>query len=338
MLELARTLEELRRRRGPPEGPALLARVRRALDCLCCESPGRRPRDPAGRPGGMVVLDRTVPTILVSDLHGRMEYLLSVLAFEPEAGNAVIDLLAAAQLQVVCLGDGLHAEGRAVERWRTGLEEYLGGFERHDAMDEEMREGLGTMEMVMETKLTFPAGFHFLKGNHENIANEEGDGNFPFRKFALEGAMVEDYLRRFYGEETLGTWARFEKQLPLLAVGSPFLASHAEPRDFYPRDRVVGYRDDPEVVAGLTWTDNDEAEPGSVAGMLEHYLGLEASAARYFGGHRPIGGAYGLRADGRYVQIHDPEAFRIAFLRPGVEIDPERDVFTIGNRPLAAEQ
>ena len=162
-----------------------------------------------------------------------------------------------------------------------------------------MREGLGTMEMVMETKLAFPAHFHFLKGNHENIANEEGEGNFPFRKFALEGAMVEDYLRRFYGEETLGTWARFEKQLPLLAVGSPFLASHAEPRDFYPRDRVVGYRDDPEVVAGLTWTDNDEAEPGSVAGMLEHYLGLEAAAARYFGGHRPIGGAYGLRADGQ---------------------------------------
>ena len=337
MHELARTLEELRRREGPPEGAALLDRVRRALDCLCCESPGRRPRDRAGRPGGMIVLDRSVPTILVSDLHARMEYLLSVLAFEPEPGTAVIDLLAAARLQVVCLGDGLHAEGRAVERWQAGLEEYLGGFARHDAMDEEMREGLGTMEMVMETKLAFPAHFHFLKGNHENIANEEGEGNFPFRKFALEGAMVEDYLRRFYGEEILGTWARFEKQLPLLAVGSPFLASHAEPRDFYPRDRVVGYRDDPEVVAGLTWTDNDEAEPGSVVRMLEHYLGLEATAARYFGGHRPIGGAYGLRADGRYVQIHDPEAFRIALLRPGAEIDPERDVFTIEHRPLAAE-
>ena len=112
MHELARTLEELRRRGSPPEGAALLDRVRRALDCLCCESPGRRPRDRAGRPGGMIVLDRTVPTILVSDLHARMEYLLSVLAFEPEAGTAVIDLLAAAQLQVVCLGDGLHAEGQ----------------------------------------------------------------------------------------------------------------------------------------------------------------------------------------------------------------------------------
>ena len=76
---LESTLEELRRRGSPPEGAALLDRVRRALDCLCCESPGRRPRDRAGRPGGMIVLDRTVPTILVSDLHGRMEYLLSVL-------------------------------------------------------------------------------------------------------------------------------------------------------------------------------------------------------------------------------------------------------------------
>ena len=91
----------------------------------------------------MIVLDRTVPTILVSDLHGRMEYLLSVLAFEPEDGTAAIDLLAAARLQVVCLGDGLHAEGRAVERWRTGLEEYLGGFERHEPWTRRCAKGSG---------------------------------------------------------------------------------------------------------------------------------------------------------------------------------------------------
>ena len=148
--------------------------------------------------------------------------------------------------------------------------------------------------------------------------------------------MVQDYLRRFYGEETLGHGPGSRRQLPLLAVGSPFLASHAEPRAFYPRDRVVGYRDDPEVVEGLTWTDNDEAERGSVARMLEHYLGLEASPARYFGGHRPIG-RFRLRAGGRYVQIHDPESFRIALLPPGAEIDPRKDVFTIEHGRMAAE-
>jgi hypothetical protein len=336
MHELARTLEGLRRGPIPPEASALADRVRRTLDCLCCESAGRRPRDESGRPGGMIVLDRTVPTVLVGDLHGRMDYLSSVLAFQPEGDAEVIDLLASGAIQVVCLGDGLHAEGRAAQRWRAGLEEYAGGYERHDAMDEEMREGLGTMGMVMETKLAFPAQFHFLKGNHENIANEEGDGNFPFRKFVLEGAMVAEYLRRFYGEDLLGAWARFEKQLPLLAVGGTFLASHAEPRSFYSRDRVVGYRDDPEVVEGLTWTDNDEAEPGSVAMMLEHYLGAAAGTARYFGGHRPAAGAYQLRAEGRYVQIHDPDGFRIALLRPAGAVDPARDVITIENRPLAA--
>jgi len=335
MHELAHALLELYGRTAPPEATALADRVRRVLDCLCCESPGRRPRDRAGRPGGMIVLDRTLPTILVSDLHGRMDYLLSVLALEVTPGAAALDLLAGAELQVVCLGDGLHAEGRAAGRWREAFEEYSGGYERHDAIDEEMRESLGTMEMVMATKLAFPAHFHFLKGNHENIANEEGDGNFPFRKFAHEGAMVADYMLRFYGEDTLGAWARFEKQLPLLAVGSPFLASHAEPRTFYSRDRVVGYRDDADVVAGLTWTDNDEAEPGSVQLMLEHYLGAEAGSARYFGGHRAAAGGYGLRADGRYVQIHDPERFQVALLHPAAAVDPERDVRCITNRPLA---
>jgi hypothetical protein len=336
MLALERTLEELHRTPGPPGAPELRDRVRRALDCLCCESPGRRPRDYAGRPGGMVVLDRTLPTILVSDLHGRAGYLLSVLAFEAEPGVRVIDLLDSGGMQIVFLGDGLHAEGRAMERWRDGLEEFLGGFERHDSMDEEMREGLGTMEMVMEAKLAYPGLVHFLKGNHENIANEQEGGNFAFVKFAQEGAMVAEYMRCFYGEEILDMWRRFEKELPLLAVGRSFLASHAEPREFYDRNRIVGYRDDPEVVAGLTWTDNDEAEPGSVALMLEHYLGAEAGTACYFGGHRYAAGAFGVRAGGRYVQIHDPEGFRIAYLRATGGVDPRRDVLTIANRPLAA--
>ena len=60
---------------------------------------------------------------------------------------------------------------------------------------------------------------------------------------------------------------------------STLLKGVAEPRTFYARDRVVAYRDDPEVVAGLTWTDNDEAEPGSVQLMLEHYLGGEVATA-----------------------------------------------------------
>jgi hypothetical protein len=224
----------------------------------------------------------------------------------------------------------MHAEARAAARWRAAFEEFRGGYRRHENMDEEMRESLGVMGIIMEAKRAFPSHFHFLKGNHENIANEQGDGNFPFRKFAMEGLMVVSYMRQFYGEEVLAAMARFEKELPLLAVGRGFLVSHAEPRAFFPRERVIGYRGDAEVVAGLTWTDNGEAEPSSVDAMLEHYLGEDSRGAYYFAGHRPVEGTFGLRAGGRFVQIHNPGRMTIACLPAEGDIDLERDIRVIG--------
>jgi len=191
-----------------------------------------------------------------------------------------------------------------------------------------MRESLGLMQMVMECKSAFPGRFHFLKGNHENISNEEGGGNHPFVKFALEGFMVADYMRLFYGAGILAGHYAFEKELPLLAVGSGFLASHAEPAEPYTCQQVVGYREQPEVVLGLTWTGDGEAQEDSVRRMLEHYLG-DAEGSFYFGGHRPVRG-YNLRAEGRYVQIHDPERWVLAVLPADGAIDPERDILDIG--------
>lgn len=334
MPTLAETLQGLSTRREPPEREPYLERLRAVLEVLGTEPPEVRPADPEGRPGGLVLLDRDLPTIVVPDLHARMDFFLAVLAWEADGGRKTLDLLADGRLQIVCLGDGVHSEGRAARRWRRALDEFQGEYLVHESMDAEMRESLGLMGMVMEVKSSFPRWFHFLKGNHENITNESGGGNFPFRKFALEGMMTLDYLRRFYGEDVVQTYALFEKALPVLAAGRGFLISHAEPGTLYDRHSVVAYRQHPEVVSGLTWTDNDEAEPGSVQRMLDCYLGEEEGPRGwYFTGHRPVSGRYRLRAGGRLVQIHDPERFMIAHLPAAAEIDPKRDVRTIGNGP-----
>jgi hypothetical protein len=330
MRALVEKLRAIYNRRDPPEREEYLDLLLAVLEVLGTETEAIRPADQDGRPGGLVLLHRELPTIVVPDLHGRMDLIISVLGYEAEKGRTAMDLLADGRLQIVCLGDGVHAEGRAVRRWRAALAEFEEEYRVHESMDEEMRESLGVMGMVMEVKRCFPDRFHFLKGNHENITNEMGGGNMPFRKYALEGLMTLDYMRRFYGEEILKAYALFERELPLLAVGSGFLLSHGEPRSFYERQRLIAYRRSPEVVEGLTWTDNDEAEPGSVQRMLAHYLGGEGETnGYYFTGHRPVSGGYRLRAAGRLVQIHDPERFVIAHLPDSGGIDPQRDVRVI---------
>jgi hypothetical protein len=314
------------RSQGPPEGKSFGKTAHASLQVLLEEGESLRPRDAEGRPGGLLQLDRAIPVIIIPDLHGRMDFFLRVLACQADEATMAMHLLAQGRIQLLCLGDVMHSEGRAAARWQNAEEEFKGGFRSHTAMDAEMRESLGMMAMVMEAKRQFPLHFHLLKGNHENIANEEGNGNFPFRKLALESLMVFTYMKKFYGEEVLALVARFEKELPVLAVGRSFLASHAEPAAFFPRERVIEYRRDPEVVTGLTWTGNDEAEEGSVAEMLDAYLGEEAPNGFYFGGHRPVEDRYQLRAGGRFVQIHNPARRTVALVPVEGPFDPTRDV------------
>ena len=315
-----------------PDKDDLSEILKTAQAALDSENPAVRPRDESGRPGGLVLLDPNITTVVVPDLHARTGYLRSLLELEVE-GLSVIEGLFSGRLQVLCVGDGFHSESRGAMRWKAAWEEYKGGYRTHTAMDGEMRESLSLMAMVMILKAAVPDRFHFLKGNHENVANADTGGNRPFGKYAWEGQMVRDWFLVFLGEDMLDRWARFESSLPLLAVGGTFLVSHAEPRRAYGRDRVVGYRDDDELIFDFTWTGNGEAEDGSVEAMLEEYLGPDADGALYFGGHRPVGGLYHLRADGRYVQVHNPEMYVAAVLAAGRNPDPERDVIVVPQIP-----
>ena len=325
--DLEERLFDIFNRKTPPEVDPYLQTLERAVDTLINEDEEVRPRDLNGLPGGIVELRKDLPTVIVPDLHARMDFFLSIMCWSWADGSSILQKLHDDEVQVVCVGDGFHAEGRAAERWAEAYEEYRTNFRKHRRMDEEMAESLGVMEMVMEVKSAFPSVFHFLKGNHENVANEQGNGNFPFRKYAYEGPMVALYVEKFYGEEFFETYYDFEKNLPLFGIGGNFLVSHAEPADFFDRESILAYRERPDVVEGLTWTANDEAIDDSVARMVEYYLDEEVrDGAYYFGGHRPVNERFAQRAEGRYVQIHNPDRFIVALLHPAQPIELERDV------------
>lgn len=324
-MTILETIEEIRSRDALPDPVRYSALLETGTFFLEQESPGIRPTDSSGLSGGLVRLKKNIPTLILPDLHGRKDFFSEAMNASLTAEGSVLDALKANALQVLCLGDGFHTEHGTRARWLEAFGEYREGYDRHAAMDAEMRDSLGLMEMVIVCKTAFPDNFHFLKGNHENILNEEGNGNHAFMKIAYEGDMVRSWTEKFFGEEFLYRFSRLEKSLPLLAVGDTFLASHAEPRTAYAEKNIINARANPDITTGLTWTGNGEAEAGSVDAMLKLFFGDDETAV-YLGGHRPIDGLYAYRAGNRFIQIHNPSKKIIALSLPGKRFDPETDV------------
>ncbi len=314
----------------PPSAEELTSDMEGACTALAEEDASLRPRDTNGRPGGLVHLRPELPAVVLPDIHARIDLVTTVLSTSfPEHGidTPLLSAIDADRAQLVMVGDYVHGEARARRRWIRAFEEFTDGYRVHDAMDEEMYESLAVLRTVALLKRAYPDRVHGLKGNHENITNEEGDGNHRFGKFVYEGAMVAAYMQRFYRGEATEAVYRFEKSLPLMAVGTRYVVTHAEPMRPFLSEEIVEYRDRPEVVEGLTWTDNDAAEDGSVAATLAHFLPHCADGeAIHLGGHRPVTGRYALRAGGRYVQFHNPSRLIVALPPANRRFDPERDV------------
>lgn len=300
----------------------------RTITILEHEDSQIRPADSTGLSGGMVVSDPQLPTLIVPDLHARRDLFFSLLEYPLFGEITVLTALEEGRITLVCLGDALHAERRALARWLIAWEEYLSGWKKHKAMSEEMIEGLSLIEMVMRCKGAFPNQVHFLKGNHENIMNEEGNGNHAFMKFAHEGEMVRSFLESRMGTDFLQLYALFEKRLPLFVLGNTFLASHAEPARFFTREELIEARNSAEVMLGLTWTANGVADQETVRHMIESYV-PDVPGAVYFAGHRPVSGAYAHNQHNNFIQIHNPEGFNLAFVPPDRPFTPEKDIINL---------
>lgn len=297
-----------------------------ALRALAAGGTRLRPLNAAGRPGGLVYLPPSRYVVIVPDLHARAEFLRTIMRARLAVGcGSVEEDLAAGHVCVVCVGDAFHAEARARDRWRLAYREYVDGYSYSPAMDEEMAENFETLCEVARLQSAYPQRFQFLKGNHENIANERREGNFPFRKFAYEGEMVREWVRRRFGDDLFRLVYTWEKALPLAAAGDGVLVTHAEPSVALTPRRIVDAYLDPRVIAGLTWTSNGQAEEGSVAGTLDAFF-PGRTRSLVFGGHRPVPDRYALRQDGRYVQINTPNRWVVAAFRSVDEFDPELDI------------
>lgn len=287
-----------------------------------------RPSDKNNKPGGLLSLQKKIPVVLVPDIHSRYSFLQKVLNYEVFPNESVLDLLKKQQIYLIFVGDGLHSERRGKERWLKAFnlfmkEDYVNSF-----LTEEMQEGLSSMILVMECKASYPENFHFLKGNHENILNEDTNGNHPFRKFALEGEMVKRFMIETYGKDITQLYSDFERLLPLFVHGYNFLVSHAEPKISLSRNEIINGMNNDVIVNNFTWTKNDDSNGDAVKKMLVDFLPND-KRTRYFSGHRPVEGLYNLRADGKLIQFHNPDKTEICIIKPDTVFNENTDIIEI---------
>ncbi|MCR5699399.1 MAG: metallophosphoesterase [Treponemataceae bacterium] len=299
---------------NPPSTKDFLPVIEDVIKVLQKEDQSVRPKANNKKPGGIINLIQGIPTILVPDLHSRYDFLVKILNYRP-SNFSVLELLEKGLVNLLFVGDGLHSERAGLERWNSAYDDFLSGNFKGKAMTEEMSLGLNLMFLVMKLKIAFPRHVHFLKGNHENILNDDENGNYPFRKFVDEGQMSYEFMKATYPEKLIKNYAVFENLLPVFAVGSDFLVSHAEPARYFSKTEILNCYQHPSVITGLIWTRNDEALGNPAIQLLDEYF-PENPSSLYFAGHRPVKEKFALREEGRFVQIHNPEKKQIIILNP----------------------
>lgn len=322
-----------------PSHSELFLKAERACTVLEEEICSYRPACTENQAGSLLdFIDCDLPTIVVPDLHARPWFLADILCFNlseefigiDNKGITVFDALEKGLIRVICVGDALHSEWGTRDRWQRALEEFADHIFTGENMVEEMIDGLNLLCGLMKLKELFPANFHFLKGNHENILNLCGDGDFSFRKFADEGNMVRTFITEYYGEDVLYILACTENKLPLIAVTNNCVVSHAEAAREFSREELINAKNCEGIVAALTWTDNGSAENDSAEKIMKNLTGREnVEDMIYLGGHRPVTDNYSARQNGKYIQIHNPGKENIALVHLNRKFLPDYDIVSV---------
>lgn len=298
------------------------------------EKTAYRPQAWDGKCGALLDFHKNdLPLIVVPDFHARPYFLDNILKYQIFEDANVFEALSQGRLMLLSVGDILHTERGTRERWTAAAAEFENEIFTGPAMSAEMQEGLSLWCALFELKRQFPENIHILKGNHENILNETGGGDFAFRKFVDEGEMCRSFVQEYYGDDILYLMNCVEQSLPLYYWGKKCSVSHAEPMRAFSKKELVDARKYPGVVKGLIWTNNGEAEENSAREIVKKLFDSSAeeipAGYLHLGGHRPVQGNYRLLQKDFYVQIHNPSKENIVFVKNDRAINLESDIVDV---------
>ena len=339
------------------------------------EDESYRPKNEDGKCGSLIDFQNEDKlTLVVPDLHARPDFLLNILsagvqklldekeidflfgkndAAEDTASKlSVFDMLCKDLIRLVFMGDILHSENNRL-RWYEIEDEFEQKKYCGEKMCSEMGEGLSLLFCLCKLKSVFPKNIHILKGNHENILNRTGDGDYGFKKFVDEGEMCHLFVRNHYGDDILFLIHCFENDLPLVFVSKNVVVSHAEPKISVSKKEIINARKSAQIIYAFTWTANGEAEEGSVSQIIKNLVCDDEKETEvenkdeiqteyenenvnqdennyvYLAGHRPVKDNFALRQGGRFIQIHNVKKQNVAVVKFWKKFYPENDIVSV---------
>lgn len=175
-----------------------------------------------GEVGGVLRLPSRPTPIFVGDLHACIDNLLVILT-----QNAFLEAIEDGSAQLIIIGDAVHPDTPG----------------REDEMDSSML----LMDLIFRLKLRFPERVFYLRGNHDDFANDISKGGVP------QGLLWERALHDQRGSLYRDRMQALYDQLPYLAVSPRFVCCHAgAPTMKATRSDLIHIRDKPKLQRQLT--------------------------------------------------------------------------------------
>ena len=179
--------------------------------------------EPISKAPALVHLSADTIPVLVGDLHGKVDNLLTILTT-----GCLLTALENATVTLVFLGDAVHPDeiGQLAE------------------MDSSML----IMDLILTLMSHYPGQVVYLRGNHDGFSEEIYKGN------VCQGQVWSRALIQTRGKAYRNAMKAFYRDLPYVAVHPRLLAAHAAPPVVkVTKETLLNLRHIPELVHQLTW-------------------------------------------------------------------------------------